>query len=547
MVSVGVAALLSRVATLALMVSFDLAVDDYDTSSSLPPPAAADHDRACAGTLSGGGGRWLSQSLECAVCPHVEGLVVWDSVYFVQIALEGYEYEQSRAFFPGLPLAMRWAARVLGPAAGLTRCRVALAGLVITNLAFVASAVLLELLGLAVLEDPAAARSAALLYTFNPATVFHSAVYTEAPFACLSFAGCLALVKRRRNLAACLFAATCWVRSNGILHLVHLAFDFIAAAVAPEWRAGMAWLRGAAPEARRRRRRKSGKEVGGREASDGGGGGGADEPKPSREDRSRRVTSRKCHRGWARVTAAAGLFALRCATVAAPLLAVQWDGYEAFCGGTTGGWWESYAGGSDGSWAVKASYGGSTSTGATPGGGGRGTGAGGGDDEALRGPSYYARHPQPWCGVWRPFPNVYAYVQEHYWNVGFLRYYTLQQLPNFLLAAPVLAASTYAAVHAFETLRARRSAAAEDVTEGGLYGTRARPHLATWWVMTLVAATVMHVQVATRFLSVCPALYWFAVDEGRRRGAGVQRWICIYCITFALLGTLMFPTFYPWT
>lgn len=54
-------------------------------------------------------------------------------------------------------------------------------------------------------------------------------------------------------------------------------------------------------------------------------------------------------------------------------------------------------------------------------------------------------------------------------------------------------------------------------------------------------------QVATRFLSVCPALYWGVVSEGRLLGPEVQRWICIYAITFGLLGALMFPTFYPWT
>jgi len=160
--------------------------------------------------------------------------------------------------------------------------------------------------------------------------------------------------------------------------------------------------------------------------------------------------------------------------------------------------------------------------------------------------SHYQRNPQPWCHVWRPFPSVYAYVQDHYWNVGFLRYYTPQQIPNFLLASPVLGASAYTAVHYVRTLGIK-AASAERIKEGSLYGTRARPHLAMFLTMAAGAAVVMHVQVATRFLSVCPALYWAAASEGRRLGPEVQRWICIYSVAFGLLGTLMFPTFYPWT
>ncbi|CAG7828159.1 unnamed protein product, partial [Allacma fusca] len=32
----------------------------------------------------------------------------------------------------------------------------------------------------------------------------------------------------------------------------------------------------------------------------------------------------------------------------------------------------------------------------------------------------------------------YQYIQSNNWNVGFLRYFEIKQLPNFVLAAPVL-------------------------------------------------------------------------------------------------------------
>ncbi|KAG9563181.1 DUF409 domain protein, partial [Aureobasidium melanogenum] len=43
---------------------------------------------------------------------------------------------------------------------------------------------------------------------------------------------------------------------------------------------------------------------------------------------------------------------------------------------------------------------------------------------------------RPWCS--RSLPSVYSWVQEHYWNVGFLRYWTLSNIPLFLLALPML-------------------------------------------------------------------------------------------------------------
>lgn len=81
-----------------------------------------------------------------ALGTRLEGLVVWDGVWFAHIATCGYEYEQSHAFFPLFPLCVRLvAATVVRPAWRLIGCRasVALAGHLVSNACFMAAALLL--------------------------------------------------------------------------------------------------------------------------------------------------------------------------------------------------------------------------------------------------------------------------------------------------------------------------------------------------------------------------------------------------------------------
>jgi len=175
--------------------------------------------------------------------------------------------------------------------------------------------------------------------------------------------------------------------------------------------------------------------------------------------------------------------------------------------------------------------------------------------------------PRPaWCSVrasekqfaFRTF-SLYAYVQKKHWNVGFMRYFELKQIPNFILAAPVLIISYCAALAwifqswkrheceigmtrgkskivrnfikwAFNALRASSYYDAFSYryetsnTKGNgtdevenifnssdiLLGPSFLPYYAILAGFAVVGTFLAHVQISTRLIcSSCPAFYWF--------------------------------------
>ncbi|KAM9369800.1 GPI mannosyltransferase 2 [Phaethornis superciliosus] len=124
-------------------------------------------------------------------------------------------------------------------------------------------------------------------------------------------------------------------------------------------------------------------------------------------------------------------------------------------------------------------------------------------------------HP-PWCS--QRFPVVYSYIQDVYWNVGFLRYFELRQIPNFLLASPVTllglwAAWTYVTAnprHCLTLGLERRKTEEDDKPRTGFCSPAVFVYVVHATVLLVFGFFCMHVQVLTRFLcSSSPILYWF--------------------------------------
>ncbi|TKW29130.1 hypothetical protein SEVIR_3G376000v4 [Setaria viridis] len=201
---------------------------------------------------------------------------------------------------------------------------------------------------------------------------------------------------------------------------------------------------------------------------------------------------------------------------------------------------------------------------------------------------------RPWCKA--KVPLLYGFIQSHYWGVGFLRYFQVKQLPNFLLASPVLSLAVYSIIHYTKMLhqlfrttsihrqiitaleeRSVESCKGSDDTAvlrsehstgftnkaHGNSKVKQRKSVATGTAsamfhdtmlankeiqdegsilllpfvlhlafMTSTAFFVMHVQVSTRFLSASPPIYWAAAHILASPNCSSKRWGYLICVYF---------------
>ncbi|XP_061919314.1 palmitoyltransferase ZDHHC18-A isoform X1 [Entelurus aequoreus] len=126
--------------------------------------------------------------------------------------------------------------------------------------------------------------------------------------------------------------------------------------------------------------------------------------------------------------------------------------------------------------------------------------------------------PPLWC--MRPLPLLYSHIQDVYWNVGFLRYFELRQIPNFLLALPMVTLGVMAAFAYFQgnpELCLRLGLWETDSKKGldkpmpGFFSPRVFVYVVHSTFLLAFGILCMHVQVLTRFMaSSTPVPYWIS-------------------------------------
>lgn len=604
-VSVAFYAAASRIATLALLVLSSIVLPTHDASgvhkfrpgtflvpggSDIGRPLAAftrwdsawflsiadngyptkldghptDEIVECSGTDEAWGGDSYTQSV---VDKRVNGQITrrcWDDIPLI---------EQAHAFFPLYPWVIQRTASALRSGLALLTgfslgeaSSIILAAVAVSNACFVAAAVLLYHLGVAIMHDSLLAYRGALAFCATPAGVFFSTAYTESIFAALTFGGLLVLStegQRRRArredgdgrvlygviitwFAAALLSLATLTRSNGITAAGVFVLEKL------RWMADDAGLFSKdEPEAK-------GKEAPlkaaplppspSRRSGQGSGGGSKSEAAiPAYQPTAL---------PWSRLVASVIATFLQVLLVVLPYALVQVHAYYKFCGR-------------------------------------------GGSLEVQEGPgtgNVVSIH--PWCH-WR-VPSLYAYVQSTYWGVGVLKYYQWKQIPNILLATPVLLLTLTGTV-SFFSAQLQRSPSSPLVTADGekrrlsaRETTRKWPRFPTWlegvmeaffgvprlrhaasnpfertgaaalilqWAfLGVFAAVYMNVQVTTRFLAAaCPPLHWWTANllfPERRKGSRdatdynatiVASTLRRYMGLYFVVGAVLHANFLPWT
>ncbi|KAE8150721.1 GPI mannosyltransferase 2 [Aspergillus avenaceus] len=171
---------------------------------------------------------------------------------------------------------------------------------------------------------------------------------------------------------------------------------------------------------------------------------------------------------------------------------------------------------------------------------------------------------RPWCH--KTLPSIYSFVQDHYWNNGFLRYWTLSNVPLFALAAPMIAIMTCSALWTFsmKTSASNKTTDAAHATEASTTQMPLQTHLTGRLLRSLAAPQITlavltflnhHVQVITRMSSGYPMWYmWvaFLLVEGRvdqqvesPKQYSYARMTVAYMVVYAIVQGVLFASFLP--
>lgn len=135
-----------------------------------------------------------------------------------------------------------------------------------------------------------------------------------------------------------------------------------------------------------------------------------------------------------------------------------------------------------------------------------------------------------WCHS--RIPSLFAYAQAHYWNNGFLRYWRVGNVPNFVFGAPTIFLSIFG-------IRYFRHDFPVD---------RIMPVLLVNITFLVLLLGFWHVQIVTRIHTFLPIVYWVVAGLVTQNAATTKTtplWWPGYFVVWSVVQTCLFGAFLP--
>lgn len=136
--------------------------------------------------------------------------------------------------------------------------------------------------------------------------------------------------------------------------------------------------------------------------------------------------------------------------------------------------------------------------------------------------------------------------------MGLFNYYTFKQLPNFLLALPMIIIS-FTGIISYISNDLKRFLTLGLITTPNskqpFYSPKVTVFIFHWLFILITALTVLHVQVTTRFIaSQCIPFYWWtATILSTTQSKYQHNTLLLYLYSYIMIGTSLYTNFLPWT
>lgn len=206
-------AVYSRLFVLVLQYLFNILIPDHQAQDVFISPSLQDNDKTNIGHV---------------VTYLFGGFLRWDAQYFLHIYRYGYTYENTLAFFPLYPNVLRLLTIIIP---GHPNTLFVVVTVIFNNIVFIFTAMVLFHLTLHIHKNIEMAYNSAVLFCFNPASIFFSAPYSESLFAFTTFYGMYHIAYKNIWKSTLFFCFSVLSRSNGLLNAGFLFYSIIQSVV----------------------------------------------------------------------------------------------------------------------------------------------------------------------------------------------------------------------------------------------------------------------------------------------------------------------------